>query len=309
MTMLYSKPKRLSAWQRYAIFVGCMALVYGMGVMALRAAIMPVLQESPGRINSKAPSLQFGIGGPKQSTRHMQSPARHKPWVEIVSGASADEPRIFIVHNLLSDAECDHLISLALKKGLKSSLITPYGSHDLVESTTRTNKQAWLEYGEDDIVKGIEERIAKLTKTYPEQGENLQVLHYDKGQQFTEHHDYFDPATDPPENYEKGGNRLLTLIMYLEAAQEGGETEFFDINRKVVLARGDAVMFYNLKHGCDGINPTCVDSVPSPKSSLLFGPPSLPCACLPRPNHVLAGCGCARKRDRGVTVSVYHVTA
>jgi len=175
MTMLYSKPKRLSAWQRYAIFVGCMALVYGMGVMALRAAIMPVLQESPGRINSKAPSLQFGIGGPKQSTRHMQSPARHKPWVEIVSGASADEPRIFIVHNLLSDAECDHLISLALKKGLKSSLITPYGSHDLVESTTRTNKQAWLEYGEDDIVKGIEERIAKLTKTYPEQGENLQV--------------------------------------------------------------------------------------------------------------------------------------
>jgi hypothetical protein len=97
--------------------------------------------------------------------------------------------------------------------------------------------------------------------------------------------------------------------MLLQAAQEGGETEFFDINRKVVLARGDAVMFYNLKHGCDGINPTCVDSVPSPKSSLLFGPPSLPCACLPRPNHVLAGCGCARKRDRGVTVSVYHVTA
>jgi len=44
----------------------------------------------------------------------------------------------------------------------------------------------------------------------------MQVLHYDKGQQFTEHHDYFDPATDPPENYEKGGNRLLTLIMYLE---------------------------------------------------------------------------------------------
>ena len=44
----------------------------------------------------------------------------------------------------------------------------------------------------------------------------MQVLHYDKGQQFTEHHDYFDPAPDPPENYEKGGNRLLTLIMYLE---------------------------------------------------------------------------------------------
>jgi hypothetical protein len=42
-----------------------------------------------------------------------------------------------------------------------------------------------------------------------------QILHYDEGQQFTEHHDYFDPATDPPENYVKGGNRLLTVIMYL----------------------------------------------------------------------------------------------
>lgn len=128
-----------------------------------------------------------------------------------------------------------------------------------MESSTRTNRQAWLEYGEDHIVKGIEERIAKLTKTYPEQGENMQVLHYEKGQQFTEHHDYFDPATDPPENYEKGGNRLLTVIIYLSAAEEGGETEFLEINKKIVAAKGSAVMFYNLKPRCDGVNPSCVD--------------------------------------------------
>ena len=115
-----------------------------------------------------------------------------------------------------------------------------------------------------------------------------QILHYDEGQQFTEHHDYFDPATDPPENYEKGGNRLLTMIMYLavrrtcdcasalpfnfkkiltkqcvhvQAAEEGGETEFQELNRTVAIKKGDAVMFYNLKHGCDGVNPSCVDAV------------------------------------------------
>jgi len=176
-----------------------------------------------------------------------------------VSGTNVDEPRIFIIHNLLSDAECEHLIGLALKRGLTASLITPYGSHDLVESTTRTNKQAWLEFGEDAIVKHIEERVARVTKTYPGQGEDLQVLHYAEGQRFTEHHDYFDPATDPPENYEKGGNRLLTVIMYLSAAEEGGETEFQEIHRKIVVEKGSAVMFYNLKPGCDGVNPTCVD--------------------------------------------------
>ena len=31
-----------------------------------------------------------------------------------------------------------------------------------------------------------------------------QVLHYDPRQEFKEHHDYFDPATDPPENFEPG---------------------------------------------------------------------------------------------------------
>ena len=32
----------------------------------------------------------------------------------------------------------------------------------------------------------------------------------------THTHSYFDPATDPPENFEPGGNRLATAIIYLE---------------------------------------------------------------------------------------------
>jgi hypothetical protein len=33
------------------------------------------------------------------------------------------------------------VIKLGVEKGLKTALITPYGTHELVESTTRTNKQ------------------------------------------------------------------------------------------------------------------------------------------------------------------------
>jgi len=230
-------------------------IIYVIGVGVLRASLLRQALPENGPIKSKAPSLQFqnSLGSRVPTTSSMT------PWLEMVSGKNVDEPRIFIVHNIINEAECEHLIALALKRGLQKSLITPYGSHNLVESSTRTNMQAWLEYAEDAVVIGIEERIAKITKTYPEQGENMQILHYDEGQQFTEHHDYFDPATDPPENYEKGGNRLLTMIMYLAAAEEGGETEFQELNRTVAIKKGDAVMFYNLKHGCDGVNPSCVD--------------------------------------------------
>ena len=168
MTAKAGRSAKLSAWQRYALFV----FAVGVGYTCVAAFLY---RERWSGTQHLAPSLQRAA----PSTGPVRSPARGSPspWVETVSGTSVDEPRVFIIHNLLSDTECEHLIALALKRGLKASLITPYGSHDLVESTTRTNKQAWLEFGEDAIVKNVEERIGRVTKTYPEQGENLQVPH------------------------------------------------------------------------------------------------------------------------------------
>jgi hypothetical protein len=180
--MLGKSAARLSLWQRYILFVVIVGIIYMICVAALQASLQPALHEEK-PFKSQAPSLQSGhvhdIMVGSQSKREMQSPAAARktgPWLETVSGKNVDEPRIFIVHDLVNEAECAHLIALALKRGLQNSLITPYGSHDLVESTTRTNKQAWLEYAEDAIVTTVEERIAKITKTYPEQGENMQVL-------------------------------------------------------------------------------------------------------------------------------------
>lgn len=169
---MYVKSSRLSVWQRYAGCVMLVGIIYVIGVGVLRASLLRQALPENGPIKSKAPSLQFqnSLGSRVPTTSSMT------PWLEMVSGKNVDEPRIFIVHNIINDAECEHLIALALKRGLQKSLITPYGSHNLVESSTRTNMQAWLEYAEDAVVIGIEERIAKITKTYPEQGENMQVL-------------------------------------------------------------------------------------------------------------------------------------
>jgi hypothetical protein len=117
---------------------------------------------------------------------------------------------------------------------------------DLVESTSRTNTAAWLDFKQDKTVERLEEILAEVTGTDPEFGENLQILHYEPTQEFKEHHDYFDPATDPPENFVPGGNRLATAIVYLDVAAQGGETLFTRIDKRVKPQPGDALLFYDL---------------------------------------------------------------
>jgi hypothetical protein len=58
--------------------------------------------------------------------------------------------------------------------------------------------------------------------------------------------------------------RLELTHATMQAAEEGGETEFLEIGKKIVAPKGSAVLFYNLKHACDGINPSCVDPVDDP---------------------------------------------
>lgn len=53
----------------------------------------------------------------------------------------------------------------------------------------------------------------------------------------------------------------MTVLIYLSAADEGGETHFMKIDKKLTAKSGDAIMFFNLKQGCDGTNKDCVDQV------------------------------------------------
>jgi prolyl 4-hydroxylase len=48
------------------------------------------------------------------------------------------------------------------------------------------------------------------------------VLHYVDGQKYEPHYDYFhDSYNSRPEN---GGQRVVTVLMYLSSPEEGGET-------------------------------------------------------------------------------------
>ncbi|WOL05856.1 putative prolyl 4-hydroxylase 3 isoform X1 [Canna indica] len=140
-----------------------------------------------------------------------------EPWTEILSW----EPRASIFHNFLSRDECEYLIELA-KPRMKKSTVVDSTTGKSKDSRVRTSSGMFLRRGQDKIIRAIEKRIADFTFIPVENGEGLQILHYEVGQKYDPHFDYFLDEL----NTKNGGQRLATLLMYLSDVDEGGETVF-----------------------------------------------------------------------------------
>jgi prolyl 4-hydroxylase len=102
-------------------------------------------------------------------------------WVEHLSW----EPRASLLHNFLTPAECDHLWALA-KPYMARSTVVDNVSGERQPSKVRTSSGMFLQRGQDDVVKTIEDRIARFTAIPVENGEGLQVLNYQEGELYGE---------------------------------------------------------------------------------------------------------------------------
>ncbi|EPS61415.1 type 2 proly 4-hydroxylase [Genlisea aurea] len=131
------------------------------------------------------------------------------------------KPRAFLYRWFLSDEECDHLIILAKDK-LEKSMVADNESGKSVESEVRTSSGMFIQKAQDEIVAGIEARIASWTFLPIENGEAMQILHYEHGQKYEPHFDYFHDEV----NQKLGGHRIATVLMYLSDVEKGGETVF-----------------------------------------------------------------------------------
>ncbi|KAG8660049.1 hypothetical protein MANES_02G110601v8 [Manihot esculenta] len=142
---------------------------------------------------------------------------RQEHWAEVISW----EPRSFIYHNFLSKEECDYLINLA-KPHMQKSVVVDSKTGKSKDSKVRTSSGTFLPRGRDEKIREIEKRISDFTFIPVEHGEGLQVLHYEVGQKYEPHFDYFKDEF----NTMNGGQRIATLLMYLSDVEEGGETVF-----------------------------------------------------------------------------------
>eukprot|EP00271_Cylindrocystis_brebissonii_P001483 TRINITY_DN11735_c0_g1_i1.p1 TRINITY_DN11735_c0_g1~~TRINITY_DN11735_c0_g1_i1.p1 ORF type:complete len:193 (-),score=36.42 TRINITY_DN11735_c0_g1_i1:430-1008(-) len=153
--------------------------------------------------------------------------------------------------------ECDSMVALARPR-LEGSTVVDVATGKGVKSQVRTSSGMFLSHEDrrQHFVTDIEQRIATYSHVPLPNGELLQVLRYEKEQQYRPHHDFFADEF----NLKRGGQRVATMLMYLMEPEEGGETIFPAAGtgectcggekRKgicVPARKGDAVLFWSMR--------------------------------------------------------------
>lgn len=156
---------------------------------------------------------------------------------------SMRQPRLVVFSGLLSDEECDALVDLAGPRMARSETVqTATGGSEVHQA--RTSSGMFFAREEHPLCARIEHRIARLLNWPLENGEGLQVLHYRPGAEYRPHHDYFDPAQSGTASIvARGGQRVATLLIYLNTPEKGGGTTFPDVALEVAPIKGHAVFF------------------------------------------------------------------
>jgi prolyl 4-hydroxylase len=157
-----------------------------------------------------------------------------------------DRPRVYVVHDFLSDAECDHIIALGTGDMEQSITVDMNTGLDAINSD-RTSTSTWLVRGEDPVVAEVERRLAELINLPAGHGCNINLLRYRLGQQYAPHDDFFDP--DEPglkETIEEQGQRFLSVLLYLSDVEEGGETFFPEAGLEFKPVKRATLLFYNV---------------------------------------------------------------
>lgn len=154
-----------------------------------------------------------------------------------------ESPRVVLFGNLLSGEECDALVNLSRDKLQRSSVVNANtGAYDI--HPHRTSSGTYFNRCENELLQRIEKRIAELVDCPLDHGEPIQVLHYEPGGEYKPHYDYFDPThAGNQQVLAQGGQRIATLIMYLNNVVRGGSTVFPEIGLDVLPRKGNAVYF------------------------------------------------------------------
>lgn len=173
----------------------------------------------------------------------------HTPDRDVQLLASMRNPRVIVFGSLFADDECDALVAMARARLERSQTVdTATGGNEF--NAARTSEGMFFKRGESPLIACLEARMAALLNWPLENGEGLQILRYCPGAEYKPHYDYFDPAQPGSAPIlKRGGQRVGSLVAYLNTPAAGGATTFPDVALEVAPIKGNAVFFsYDRPH-------------------------------------------------------------
>ncbi len=156
-----------------------------------------------------------------------------------------EHPRVRTSEAFIPPPMCDWLIGLAQGRLQPAKMVESYGGEARL-TPDRTNSDFVFDiFGADCVLALVRERISALVKLPIAAMEPPQIFHYATGQELRPHVDYLQRADRiGVGSYE--GDRIATVLVYLNDGFEGGETWFPRPDLKVKAAKGDALYFANV---------------------------------------------------------------
>jgi prolyl 4-hydroxylase len=156
------------------------------------------------------------------------------------------DPAVRSFPEFTEDEVCSWLIERA-KGNLKRALVyDPTHGHDIADHM-RTNTAAGFDLMTADLVQvALQYRMAVSVGLPIDNMEGPTVLHYEVGQEITNHYDFLNPRSP---NYQdevtRRGERIITFLVYLNDDYGGGETEFPKLGIRHKGKRREGLLFVN----------------------------------------------------------------
>ena len=169
------------------------------------------------------------------------------PLLAVPTGATARPvPPATTVERLIPESWCHYVMGLAAPR-LQRATVNDIARGAIVHEMRTNSTTCFPAADSDPLLQLINHRVAQACGLPLAHQEVIAVLHYRPDQTYEDHFDFIDPEV--PRFHEElavRGQRVATVLIYLSAACEAGETDFPRLGWRHKGRPGDALVFRNV---------------------------------------------------------------
>ena len=149
------------------------------------------------------------------------------------------------LHNIIPEEVCKKLINTFKDSVTPAEIINDHGAAEL--SKKRVAYNHFFNSSDFKDILPLEKFICELTKLPSQNLEQFCLIKYTPGGEYTEHYDASELINPLFANRTPPAPRSYSFLFYLNDNYEGGETNFSNLNKKILPKTGKGIFWKNYK--------------------------------------------------------------